>query len=222
MQLDSGYRDDDGAADPRLRTALARYLADPGTAGQLLAALGSARLLVPVVATAEVIEHGVEKDSHLSSVEFVAGDGRRALLAFTGTDSLAAWDPAARPVPRQAHQVAQAVLAGGLDALLVDVAGPGPTAVQGTLLARLAVVPAAAEGLTDVLARLQAQAARLPSVHSAEVLQSAAVIRLVLAVTSRDPGLPDAVALLVGDPELALLLDRPLQVEVLADGDLAG
>jgi hypothetical protein len=172
-----------------------------------------------VVATVDSIEHGVDKDSHMSSVEFVAADGRRALLAFTGLDSLVTWDSAARPVPRPASHVAQAVLSAGLDAMLLDVAGPEPTAVQGALLARLAMAPTGADRLTEALVRLQSDAAQLPSVCSVDVQQSAATIRVVLAVAGADAELPEAVARLVADPELALLLERPLEVEVVAAGD---
>ena len=35
----------------------------------------------------------------MAAVTLVAPDGQRALPVFTGTEALAAWDPAARPVP---------------------------------------------------------------------------------------------------------------------------
>ena len=85
---------------PRWRASAA----DPTTYGDALLALQDARLLVPVVAVlgeVEVDEHGLahDKTSDMAAVLMTGADGRRALLAFTGSDSLASWDAGARPVP---------------------------------------------------------------------------------------------------------------------------
>lgn len=217
MDLDTDYRDDDGRADSVVRAALQAYSANPASAGHLLAALADARVLVPVVAVADRVEHGMDKDSHMSSVEFVATDGRRALLAFTGTDSLAAWDPTARPVPRRAHHAAQAVVTEQMDALILDIAGPHPVVVDGALLARLAVAPHDGVPLAAALERIRAAAADLPTVCRAEVETGPQDIVLRLTVTGSDPDLPGMVARLVADPMVALLLDRPLTVAVTGD-----
>ena len=198
---------------------MADFVAAPDSALALLAALRGTRVLVPVVAVADRVLDGVDKDSHMSSVEFQAADGRRALLAFTGVDALTAWDPTARPVPRQVHHAAQAVLEAQYDALILDIAGPVPVAVQGALLGRLAVAPDAAL-VAGALERLQAAAAGLPTVRRAHVVSDAAAHTLHLQVHGADPRLPDLVAGLLADPELALVLDLPLAVAL--DGDLGG
>lgn len=143
---DPGFSGDEGAPDPAIRAALAAYDADPSAPGshrQALAVLQSARLLVPVVAVlgeSEVDEAGLrhDKTSDMAAVLMRGRDGRQALLAFTGSDSLQAWDAEARPVPVTAVQAAQAARADGADALLVDVAGPVLFVVEGEDLTALA------------------------------------------------------------------------------------
>lgn len=127
---DPGFADDDGAADPRLAAALAAYDADPGRRHQeTLAVLQHTRLLVPVVAVLGEVETGAdglsrEKSTDMAAVLMTGRDGRSALLAFTCSAALTAWDPEARPVPVTARSAARAALQDDADALLVDVAGP--------------------------------------------------------------------------------------------------
>lgn len=124
-----GDPDDTGAPDPALSAALAAYAADPAREPEVLAALAEARLLVPVVAVlgeAETGDDGLARDksADMAAVLMRGADGRLALLAFTGLESMHRWDPEARPVPVPAQVAAQAALQDGADALVVDVAGP--------------------------------------------------------------------------------------------------
>src|SRR4051794_8386871 len=143
---DAGFAGDDGSADPELGAALASYAASPGDPERHLAvfsAVRRARLLVPVVAVlgeAEVDEAGLarEKTSDKATVLLTGRDGRRALLAFTGLTSLAAWRADARPVPVRAADAARAALQEDAEALVLDVAGPTTYAVEGDLLEGLA------------------------------------------------------------------------------------
>ena len=125
---------DGGHADPRWDAAYA----DPGLVEALLR--DGVRLLVPIVAVLDEAdeESGADKSSHMASVSLVQPDGRRGLLAFTGIETLAIWDPDARPVPVTSHQVAAAALEEGADGVLVDIAGPVRFAIDGALLADLA------------------------------------------------------------------------------------
>jgi hypothetical protein len=59
------------------------------------------------------------------------------VLAFTGLPSLTGWRPDARPVPVTARQVWQAG-AQEASAVVIDIAGPVPFAVDGARLAALA------------------------------------------------------------------------------------
>lgn len=141
----TAFPDDDGTADPATRRALAAAVADPAPEAYLraVAALCADRILVPVVATATrsaVTEGGLrsDKEAEMAVVFLQAGDGRRAMLSFTGLDALQAWQAEARPVPVTLDRAAQTVLAEGAAALLVDMAGPHPLAVEGEVLTELA------------------------------------------------------------------------------------
>lgn len=143
---DPGFAGDDGAADPALAQALRTY-ADDAHLAPALAVLCTARLLVPVVAllvepTTDDEGTGADdrddKGSDMAAVLLTGRDGRRALLAFTGTDTLTTWDPLARPVPVTAAQAATAALDEDAEAVVVDVSGPVRLVVEGDDLSRLA------------------------------------------------------------------------------------
>lgn len=127
---DPGFAGDVGGADPELARALLAYDADPaGLHQRTLAVLQRARLLVPVLAVlgeVEYDERGLahDKTSDMAAVLMRGQDGRLALLAFTSTESLHAWNPEARPVPVPAVRAAQAALREDAVAMVVDVAGP--------------------------------------------------------------------------------------------------
>ena len=133
---DPGFAGDDGAADAALAAALTAHDAGTGDRAAVLGALGAARLVVPVVAVlgeVEQDERGLthDKSSDMATVLLTRPDGRRGLLAFTSTASLAGWDAEARPVPATAATAAQAAIQEGADALVVDVAGPVRFALEG-------------------------------------------------------------------------------------------
>ncbi len=152
---DPGFAGDDGSADPALRTALTAYAADSARrASPVLSVLQHTRLLVPVVAVLGEVEHDEkglahDKTSDMATVLMRGRDGRMALLAFTGNDSLQQWDPQARPVPVSAKDAAAAALHDGAEALLVDVAGPVLFVVEGEDLRSLA----AGDTLVDLAGR---------------------------------------------------------------------
>jgi hypothetical protein len=138
------FPDDDGTADPAVAAALAAYDADPAWGHPAaLAALQDSRLLVPVVATLGEVEHDEQglahdKSSEMAAVLITGRDGRTALLAFTCTAAMAAWNPTARPVAVSARDAARSAVHDGADALVVDLAGPAMIAVEGQDLRDLA------------------------------------------------------------------------------------
>jgi hypothetical protein len=139
----SAYPDDDGEVPPLLESALAAYAADDSRYPDVLAALGSARLLVPVVAVLGEVETGPDglardKTSDMATVLLTGADGRTALLAFTSTSALTAWNPDGRPVAVPTRTAALSAVQEGAAALLVDVAGPVAVAVEGEDLSALA------------------------------------------------------------------------------------
>jgi hypothetical protein len=140
---DPGFAGDDGSGDVALRAALAAYAVDSTRQVEVLLALQSARLLVPVVALlgeAEVDEHGLahDKTSDMATALLTGRDGRRALLAFTGLDTLGAWRDDARPVPVTAGLAARSAVQEGAAALVLDIAGPTTYVVEGPALEGLA------------------------------------------------------------------------------------
>ncbi|WP_406461681.1 SseB family protein [Streptomyces sp. NBC_01622] len=150
---DSGYSDDDGSADPALSAALAAWAQDRTAVDPVLAALKGARLLVPVVAVlgeVDVDEKGLrrEKTSDMAVPTLKAG-GRTALPAFTSSDSLARWDPAARPVAVPLHQALQAAAHEKADTIVLDMAGPVSFELSGPALLALAEGRTSVDPLTD-------------------------------------------------------------------------
>ncbi|MFF7896609.1 SseB family protein [Streptomyces sp. NPDC007907] len=190
---DSGFSDDDGSADPRLSEALAAWSEDRGALGRVLTALKDARLLVPVVAVlgeVEEDENGLrrEKTSDMAVPTLKAGD-RTALPAFTSTDSLARWDPQARPVAVPLHQALQAAAHEKADTIVLDLAGPVPFELTGPALLALAEGRASTDPLVDP--------AVVGAVRDA-VAAEPAVLRAHLG-----PGQADGTLALVLDPSVA-------------------
>jgi len=178
---------DDGAADAAVQAALAAYAAGQGSEHAALTALAQSRLLVPVVAVlAEADDKGGEKSTEMALPTMVAQDGSRAILAFTCLDALKRWRSDARPVPVPA---ASAWLAGTQDAsaVVIDVAGLVPLAVDGARLAALAAgrpVPLPHQD-PEVLAALRAALAREPLIVAAAVTSPD---QLVTATGGAGPG----------------------------------
>jgi hypothetical protein len=155
------FRDDDGAADARAAAALQAFAAAEGSEHAALTALAGIRLLVPVVAAlapespepggqrpahpfppagagpAAAGAAGGEKASEMALPTLIGRDGRRAIPAFTCLEALARWRPSARPIPADAAAVWRAAVEDSC-AVVIDVAGPVPLAVEGARLAALA------------------------------------------------------------------------------------
>jgi len=109
-----------------------------------------------------------EKSTEMALPTLIGRDGRAAIIAFTSLDALTRWRPEARPVPVPAASV---WLAGVQDAgaVVIDVAGPVPVAVDGARLAALAAgrpVPLPHQD-PDVLAALQSVLADEPLIAQA-------------------------------------------------------
>ncbi|MEO7421312.1 MAG: SseB family protein [Ornithinibacter sp.] len=134
----SGFESDTGAASEALLDALVRG-ADDAT---MMRAVEASRLLVPIVAEPTVVdttgEHTVEKQVDMAAVTLVAPDGQRALPVFSSTDSLAAWDLDARPVPVTPARAAQAAVSEGCDVMVLDVASPSTRVLRPSMVWALA------------------------------------------------------------------------------------
>jgi hypothetical protein len=151
---------DDGTADPHLAAVLADYAAGQESERAMLAVLAESRLLIPLVerpdddheAETEAghgdagCDHGMAREMAFPTL--IGRDGRPALLAFTSLAALVSWRPEARPVPTPARQVWGSAV-GSECAVVIDVAGPVPVAVEGARLAALAAGQPPPEPHTD-------------------------------------------------------------------------
>lgn len=141
----SPFPGDDGNASRQTRELLAALggESNPHPYLRAVASLCGDRLLVPVVATATRIGRTAgplasDKEAEMAVVLLQRRDGRRAMLAFTGLDSLQIWQEGARPVPVTLDVAAKTALAEGAAALLIDPAGPHALTIEGVVLHELA------------------------------------------------------------------------------------
>jgi len=237
---DSKFAADDGSADPAAAAALAAFAAGTGSEHAALTALAGVRLLVPVVA-AEVPGDdpphpgppaagdschvpGGEKTSEMSIPTLIGQDGRAAVPAFTSMAAMHAWQPGARPVPADAARVWQAAAADAA-AVVLDIAGPVPLAIDGARLAALAAgqpVPLP-EHDPDVHAAIGAVAATYPQVTAVRLAGDPAGEGPDLTVElSLAPGASPATAGQLGSEVLGRLgsrLRRGLAVTIVPPGN---
>ena len=139
-QPNAQWAGDTGQPDAALRVSLAAAYSDEDAYARAVAALCTARLLLPIVATGDESGDGPDPDRHaeMAAVLLEAPDGRTAVVAFTGLDSLQGWNPEARPVPCTVDQVAATAVETGSTAVLVDPGGPHPVVLDGSVMTELA------------------------------------------------------------------------------------
>ncbi|MFD5014120.1 SseB family protein [Streptomyces chartreusis] len=224
---DSPFSDDDGSADPRLSAALAAWAEDRTAEAPVLGALKDARLLVPVVAVlgeVEEDENGLrrEKTSDMAVPTLKAGD-RTALPAFTSTESLARWDPEARPVAVRLHQALEAAAHEKADTIVLDMAGPVPYELTGRALLAVAEGRTTTDPLADPAVReaVRAAVSEVPAVLSAHLGpgQADGTLALVLDASAAPAEAARAVAERLAAAEtLRARLVRGLDLAVLPAG----
>jgi SseB protein N-terminal domain len=128
------------------------------------------------------------KESEMALPTLIGNDGRAAIIAFTGVETLARWRPDARPVATPAARVWQAAAAEG-DAVVIDVAGPVPFVVEGARLAALAAgdQPPPAHLDPDVRAAIEAVAAAEPAIASVSLAPGGTQADLAVTLRLTDP-----------------------------------
>lgn len=119
------YSDDTGEADPRLVEAIANLHSGVGTVEQVIEAFREARLLIPLLAELGDSGEGahgqtVDKSADLSVVTVATPDGLDGLPVFSSVSAMAAWNPAARPVPASARRAALAAAQEGNTRIILD------------------------------------------------------------------------------------------------------
>ena len=189
---ETAFEDDDGTAPEHLSHAVATLRAIAAEAASatsaeahwdavdrladahadVIAALGTARLLVPMLAEAGdigVTPEGktVEKSQELSIVAVAAPDGRTVLPVFSSVAAMTAWNNTARPIPVPGPQAAVAAAQEEHDLLILDAGTPELTyGVRRPAIAAIALseryVPAWADA--EVAAAFEASAADEPDV----------------------------------------------------------
>jgi len=186
---------DDGSADPALLAALVRFRAGDGSQAEVIDALRSARVLIPLVAEKGDVGVGptglaVDKTQELSIVTVAAPDGRRVQPVFSSVQAMQRWDPSARPIPVEAVRAALAASAEDTDLMVLD-----PTSDTEFVVRRPAVWAIAQQQPWE------------PSFLSPEVfaaLQESVAHELAVIDVAVAPGDPDA---RMRGPELIVVLE---------------
>lgn len=130
------FDQDDGVQDDGFRVAHAALRAGTGTETGVIASLATARVFVPIIATAtELASHEPEftadssaqqrdvhgdKESEMALITVQAPDGRRALPVFSTTENLTAWHPQARPVAVFAPRAALSAVSEDAQLMVLD------------------------------------------------------------------------------------------------------
>ncbi|HEY8822608.1 MAG TPA: SseB family protein [Dermatophilaceae bacterium] len=133
----TGFDNDTGEADPDLSAALTDGRDQVG----LLAAVASARLIVPVVAAPSAGDPDELKEprsADMAMATLTSQDGQRALPVFSSVTALRAWDPDARPSPVTSARAAQAAVTERCDVLLLDVGSEHPQVLRPSMVWALA------------------------------------------------------------------------------------
>lgn len=139
-QPNAAFAGDHGHPDPALRAVLATAYAGGTSYHRALAALCTARLLLPIVAAGDEGGDGPDPDRHaeMAAVLVRSDAGATAVPVFTGIDSLTAWKPDARPVPCTLDDVAATAIETQSAAILIDLPGPHPLVIESGVIDELA------------------------------------------------------------------------------------
>lgn len=238
---DERFRNDRGEADPEVAAALAAYAAGTGSEYAALLALADTRLLVPVVAVradeladadhsdaasshpdpaarrpavsgAGGMPVAGEKASEMAMPMIVGRDGRRAVPAFTSAAAVRRWQASARPVPVPAIGVWQSA-AQESAAVVIDIAGPVPLAVEGARLAALAAGgrPPAMHEDPDAWEQVAAAAAGIAPGIRVRLSEPRGDVDVTLELAppaGAAVGVPDKIASQIADAVASRLADR--------------
>jgi SseB protein N-terminal domain len=233
---DQRFRDDRGAVDAAVEAALAAFADGSDSEQAVLTALAGSRLLVPVIpvpageppvdeASSDVVATGAAgggaAGTEMAMPTIVGRDGRRALPAFTSLQALSRWQPTGRPVAVPASAVWQSAVQESC-AVVIDIAGPVPVAVEGARLTALAQGLPVPELHEDPDVWQLAAAVAAEQAPGVRVRLSAPQVGLDLTVELAPPAgvaghVPDRVAASVGEALSARLADRaPRGIAVMA------
>lgn len=167
-------RADDGSAPAALRAAIEAYVQGRAGIREVVGALATERLLVPLLEVSCDLLEGSDTDPCAGQDRAVAAVSVRAAdgvvgLAFTSLGALARWDARARPWPTPAPRVAAALLADGGVRLVVDPGAHHCVTLAGLALRRLAEAGAWPEPWDDPEVRAAVVGVLAPVLASGEL-----------------------------------------------------
>lgn len=250
MLQSTGFEGDDGSAEPALIAALAAARRDEAAVYPAYAALTGRRVLVPVVAVLGESEAAEtlgpdgralrrDKDSDMAVITLVAGDGTKALPAFTSVRSLAEWAgrsgyPQARPIPVAMETAAAAALQEQAAVLLLDLGGPGQFEVSGRALRAFAegrtplppaIDPEVMDAIKRVLAGVPEMAAALDSARLGQAAEDVTVLALGFVAGTDTAALAEPMRVvaerIAAHPLLRDRLSGGLQIALASGGESA-
>ena len=139
-QPNAAFAGDHGHPDPALRAVLASAYEGGTNYHRAIAALCTARLLLPIVAAGDDGMDGPDPDRHaeMAAVLVRSDSGATAVPVFSGIDSLNAWKPDARPVPCTLDDVAATAIETKSAAIVIDLPGPHPLVIEQGVIDELA------------------------------------------------------------------------------------
>jgi len=248
MLQSTGFEGDDGSGEPALIAALAAARRDEAAVYPAYAALAGRRVLVPVVAVLGESEAAEtvgpdgralrrDKDSDMAVITLVAGDGVKALPAFTSVQALAEWAakagyPQARPIPVAVETAAAAALQEQAAVLLLDLGGPGQFEVSGPALRAFAqgrtplppaIDPEVMAAIKKVLAGVPEVAAALDSARLGQAAEDVTVLALGFRAGTDAASLGEPMQLvaerIAADPLLRDRLSGGLQISLVPGGE---
>jgi len=137
------FAGDDGSAAKEFLNAIAAFRVGVKGQADVVDALRSSRLLVPLLAKLGESETGakglkVDKSAELSIVTVKAPDGQDALVVFSSVGAMQRWNPSARPVPTDAIRVCLAAASQLSTRVVIDPGSETQFVVRRPAIARIA------------------------------------------------------------------------------------
>jgi hypothetical protein len=137
------FAGDDGSAPKEFLNAIAAFRVGVKGQAEVVNALRSSRLLIPLLAKlgdSEIGANGlkVDKSAELSIVTVKAPDDQEALVAFSSVAAMSRWNPTARPVPTDAIRVCLAAASQLSTRVVIDPGSETQFVIRRPAIARIA------------------------------------------------------------------------------------
>jgi hypothetical protein len=137
------FAGDDGSAPKEFLNAIAGFRTGVKSQADVVDAIRSSRLLVPLLAKLGESEIGtnglkVDKSAELSIVTVKAPDDQEALVVFSSVAAMQRWNPSARPVPTDAIRVCLAAASQLSTRVVIDPGSETQFVIRRPAIARIA------------------------------------------------------------------------------------